>query len=125
MPGSSTMIWSSPLFCTTGSDTPNSSMRVRTTLIARSSASDLFGDGALRLVDLEREVHAALQVEPALERNARDGVVDEAVTAFDPLDDLAREQRPHGRCHQRDDEQHAVLQVGHATAGRKGWFGKL
>ena len=30
----------------------------------------LFGNGALGLVDLEREVHSALQIEPALERNA-------------------------------------------------------
>ena len=69
------MMRSLPAFCTTGSETPNWSMRVRTTLSARSIASRLVGDGALRLVDLEREVHAALEVEAALERHARgDGV---------------------------------------------------
>src|SRR6476661_7791231 len=42
MPGSSTTMRSLPTFCTTGSDTPNSSMRLRTTFSARSIASPLF-----------------------------------------------------------------------------------
>ena len=37
---------------------------------------------ALRLIDLEREVHSALQIEPALQRNTLDGVVD--VKPFGP-----------------------------------------
>jgi hypothetical protein len=42
MPGSSTMMRSSPTFWTTGSETPNSSMRLRTTRRALFSASLLF-----------------------------------------------------------------------------------
>ena len=71
MPGISTMMRSLPAFWTTVSETPMPSMRVRTTLSARSIASLLFGDRALRLVDLEREVHAARQVEPAWQGTRR------------------------------------------------------
>ena len=72
MPGSSTMMRSSPTFCTIGSETPNSSMRLRTTRMRAVERLGLVGDGALGLVDLERQVHPALQVEPALQRHARD-----------------------------------------------------
>ena len=40
--------------------------------------SALVGYGALGLIDLEREVHPALQIESTLQRDAPDGVVDES-----------------------------------------------
>jgi hypothetical protein len=83
-PGSSTIILSSPTFCTTGSETPSSSTRERTTVRARSIASSWFGP-TFGLVDLEREVHSALQVETPLERDALDCVIDENAVALDPL----------------------------------------
>ncbi len=80
---------------------------------------------AFRLIDLEREVHSALEIQPSLQRDSRDGVEDISVAALHSLDHLAREQRPCGRRQQHNDEQHAVLQVGHATAGGRVGFGKL
>ena len=92
-------------------------MRVRTTLSARSSASRLFGDGALGLVDLEREVHAALQVESALQRHAAHGVGRRTRRSR-----LTRSTTVRGNSAQTDAtssaaiSRQAVLQVGHATA---------
>ena len=65
-------------------------------------------------------MHAALQVEPPLQRDPLDGVVDEDPVALHALDDGARKERPR-RCHEkRRDEQQAVLQIRHARGSVKG-----
>ena len=76
----------------------------------------LVRDGALRLVDREREVHAALQVKSALQRHAAHGIGDEDAVSPHALDERAREQRVDGQRDQRRDRQEAVLQVRHAPA---------
>ena len=124
MPGSSTMMRSLPTFCTTGSDTPNSSMRLRTTLSARSIASALFGDDALGLVDLEGEVHPALQVESALERHA----VHVCRDTGRRLRSRSRTLTVRGKSAQTDaatrasDDEQAVTEIGHSTAGVRRWI---
>ena len=55
-----------------GSATPNSSMRLRSTVSARSMSRLGIGRHPLALIELERQVHAALEVEAALERHPRD-----------------------------------------------------
>jgi hypothetical protein len=51
-------------------------------------------DRLLGLVDLERQMHAALQVETLLEGDAPDGVVDEHAVTLDTLDDSSRKECP-------------------------------
>jgi hypothetical protein len=65
----------------------------------------LVGDHAFRFVDLQREVHAALEIEPHLERDALHGVVDELAVALHALDDSARKQRPKGRRDEAENDQ--------------------
>ena len=73
MPASSTTIRLSPTFWTSGSSTPNSSIRFRSTVkrqveILLGIGGDLFG-----LIQLEGEMHPALKIEAPLERHPGDG----------------------------------------------------
>ncbi len=52
------------------------------------------GHRLLGLVDLEREVHAALQVESALERDSAHGIVGEGAVTLDALHHRPRPQLP-------------------------------
>jgi hypothetical protein len=73
--------------------------------------------GALRLVDLEGQMHPALEVESALERDALRLAVDERAGLRVALADRdrARPERP-DRCHdQPENEQEAIANVVHAT----------
>ena len=94
-------------------------MRVRTVLSARSIASLLSATIAPGLVHLEREVHAALEVEAPLQRDVADGVVHETPSAprsraSSPCAGTAPDRTPDDSA---DDDEYAILQVGHATAG--------
>ena len=97
-------------------------MRVRTVLSARSIASAFVAarNRLLRVVDLEREIHPALEIEPALQRNAA-GRSRRAATPSAPR---TRASRCAGTANQTDssaeadDGQYAPLQ-GHTTAGRR------
>ena len=75
MPASSTTIRSSPTFWISGSVTPNSSMRFRSTVSARSRSRFGIGGDLLGLVELQGEVHPALEVEAQLERHPLLGAV--------------------------------------------------
>ena len=78
----------------------------------------LVRDRALRVVDLEREVHTALQVETLPQRHSIDGRVEErAVGAALADTHVARKERPDRAEHEDADKRQAPLQVGHATTG--------
>src|SRR5688500_10763661 len=51
---------------------------------------DLVGNPALRFVDLQREMHSALQIEPAFEGHTLHGVVNKAIRPPHALHDLTR-----------------------------------
>ena len=71
----------------------------------------LVGDCALRLVDFQLDVHPALQIEAALQRNATDCVVDvDAVTLY-ALDDGARKKKPARQDDQAEDDGNSPLQI--------------
>jgi hypothetical protein len=73
----------------------------------------LVGDCPFRFIDFEGEVHTALQVESALQRDALNSVEDKNAIALYAFDDGAWPERPDGRDHERYDRQDSVLQVRH------------
>ncbi len=71
-------------------------------------ARDVAGD-PVRLVEFEPEVHAALQVEPELQRNVRlDGVPHGAVRPTGADAHFPREEAVDGQRHEGADDQEAV-----------------
>src|SRR5262249_14195494 len=77
------------------------------------------GDGLLRVVDLEREVHPPLEVESPPQRDVPTRLVaKDAVGASTPRRDVAGEQQVDRRDAERDDEENAILQ-GHTNRGWK------
>ena len=73
----------------------------------------------LRVVDLEREIRPALEIQPALQRNVTHGhVMKQSVRPTLARRDVAREQEENRDQTQADDGQYAILQ-GHTTAGRR------
>ena len=72
----------------------------------------LVGDRSSRLIDLEREMHAALQIQSFLERHATHRVVDEHAGAVAlAFDHVTREKRPRRAQNERCDREQPVLQV--------------
>ena len=83
----------------------------------------VWSDRLLGLVDLEREVRAALKIQSLSQRNVALDVSRRHAVCAALLDfDVAREERHRRKEAERDDGADAVLQIGHATAGRKGGF---
>jgi len=77
------------------------------------------GNRLLGVVDLEREVGAAFEIESLVERNTAIGdVVQQAVRPALTHRDIAREEEPQRHEHEAQNREYAILQ-GHTTAGRR------